>query len=262
MMNTLRFACTSLIGRNKAGLLPVDENGYREMIVGGLNVFNAANQYYPLEGVQELFDPAGSLMRRIKRGVLRAEYGHPKQDRMTNNQFINRVLNIDERMVCGHHAELWLDFEAKGQDGKPYIAIMSRFKAGGPYGDVLEKQLSNPKENTCFSIRSFTEDKLSGMGVMNRFIRQIITFDYVNEPGIVHAEKFRSPALEGYNVEEVLLHRTDFEEARRQQERQLATMESGQVTMGLEELFQTLNWSADLETMRQLKKYPKPNWLR
>lgn len=260
-MNTVRFGCTSLIGRNLTGNLPCDENGYYELVVGGLDVYNSANQFYTYEGARHLFESSSSLMRRVKRGVLRAEYGHPKQNGMRDSDFINRILQIHEPMVCGHHMELWLDFERiKDDQGRPVIAIMSKFRPGGPYGDVLEKQLRNKNENVCFSVRSFTDDVPTRSGVIHRNIRQLITFDYVNEPGIIHAEKYRSPGLEDFA--EPAFHRDDFVTALHAQERitEEVALESG--TISLEELFQAMNWSTDRRTLREINRQMAPAWTR
>ena len=260
MHPSVRFGCVSLVGRNKTGKLPRDENGYYEIVVGGLNVFNSANQYYPYEPVRNLFESSSSLMRRVQRGVLRAEYGHPKRNGLSDSAFISRVMNIHEEMVCGHHKELWLNFDYKDDKGQPVIAIMSKFLPGGPYGSVLEKQFENKDENVCFSIRSFSEDTPGRGGVIQRNIRQIVTFDYVNEPGIVHAEKYRSPALEGLYEDEVSLYRDDFIDAMKQAQTEPAAMES--VTLSLEELFQVMNWRTDSATMSSFKKHMPPAWTR
>lgn len=261
-MHSVRFGCVSLIGRNKTGNLPRDENGYYEIVVGGLNVFNSANQYYPYDAARMLFESSGSLMRRVKRGVLRAEYGHPrKESGMRDHEFISRILQIHEDKVCGHFKELWLDFDrVKDERGQSVITIMAKFQPSGPYGAVLEKQFQNKDENVCFSVRSFTEDKPSRSGVLMREIKQIITFDYVNEPGIIHAEKYRSPGLEGHYEGEMMLYRDDFEEAAKSVAREPVAMES--VTMSMGELFQAMNWQASNRTLRKLEKHFAPAWTR
>jgi len=197
--NSIRFACTSLKGTNKVGVLPVDENGYRTMIVGALNMFNSAGEFYVAEEAKELIvNSSSAFQRRVARGVLKAEYGHPKPfPGQSERSFAARVLNIDEDRVAAHHKEIWLDFDAKAPDGKSVIGIMSKVRDSGPFGPTLARSLENKDENVCFSIRAFTDDKMMG-GINYRTLRQIITFDYVNEPGMALAEKFRSPALEGF----------------------------------------------------------------
>jgi hypothetical protein len=65
----------------------------------------------------------------------------------------------------------------------------------------------------CFSIRSITEDYQVGRKTY-RDIVEVITFDYVNEPGIHIAEKYKSPALESISKGlEVLVTPEDFSKA-------------------------------------------------
>jgi len=201
MSNSVRFSCTSLAGSNKVGNLKRDANGYYEMVVGALNVFNSAGQYYVYEQAKELFESSSQLMRRVSRGALRGEYGHPKMlPGMSNEQFANRVMSIYEENTCCHHKEITLDFDrVKDANGKPVIAIISKVYPSGPMGPALEKSLQNPNENVCFSIRAFTDDFREG-GVYKRVLKTIVTWDLVNEPGIANAEKFQSPALEGMDL--------------------------------------------------------------
>ena len=197
MSNSVRFACTSLAGTNKVGNLKKDENGYYEVVVGALNVFNSAGQFYVYEQAKQLFESSSQLMRRVSRGSLRGEYGHPKMlPGMSNEQFANRVMSIHEENTCCHHKEITLDFDrVKDDQGKPVIAIISKVFPSGPMGAALERSLNNPNENVCFSIRAFTDDYRDG-GICKRVLKTIVTWDLVNEPGIASAEKFKSPALE------------------------------------------------------------------
>lgn len=195
MSNSIRFECTRL--GNKLGRLKNDGQGGYVMPVGGLNVFNSAGQYYTFEAAKKLFDESSQFMRRVDRAVVRAEVGHPvKEPGMTENDYIRRVLTIRESNVCAFHKEIWLDFNSiKDKNGKPVIAIMSRVFPSGPHAAMLERAFENPGENVCFSIRAFTRDYMQG-GVMYRDLDTIVTFDYVNEPGIDFAEKFKAPSLE------------------------------------------------------------------
>lgn len=196
-MNTVRYGCTSLLGTNKAGIIKPDVDGYYEMVVGGLNIFNSAGQYYTYQGAKELFENSSQFQRRVSRGALRGEVGHPsKLPGMSMDDYINRIMEIRENNVCVHFKEIYLDFDRmKTQDGKPAVAIMGKLAPSGPHGDALRKSLENPNENVCFSIRAFTKDYYE-RGVACRDLKNIITFDYVNEPGIHIANKFSNPSLE------------------------------------------------------------------
>jgi len=236
-LNAVKFTCTSLAGTNKVGNLKMDANGYRLITLGALNVFNSAGQFYEYEGAKELFTSSSSLMRRIGRGVLKAECGHPKKEvGMSDDAFARRCLSIYESETCAHIKEVYLDFDnVKDEKGQPVIAIMGWVKASGVKGDFLERSLANPDENVCFSIRAFTDD-YRDKGIVKRILREIVTWDYVNEPGIAFAEKFKSPALELYDVE---VTRGQLERATTGETYGIAT-ES--VIMTAQQLFSAMGW--------------------
>lgn len=237
-MSSVRFACTALAGTNKAGELPKDADGYVTMVVGGLNMFNSAGQWYTYEGAKALFEQSSQFMRRVKRGALRGEVGHPRQEQgQAFDDFVGRVLEIRETNVCVHFKEIFLDFSRmKDAAGKPVIAIMAKLIPSGPHGDFLAKALANKNENVCFSIRSFTRDFMD-RGVYTRELKNIVTFDYVNEPGISIAEKYKAPSLES---------RVDSLVTRGQIERAVAKGPSGlgneSALMTAGDLFKAFNW--------------------
>lgn len=196
----VQFTCTVLKGSGKTGKLPQDEYGYYTMPIGGLNCYNSAGEYYPYQAAKELFETSSAFMRRMQTGCLKSEEGHPKQQPgQTLESYIQRVMSIEENNVCAHIAEVFLDFDqVKDKNGRPIVAIMGKVKPAGPHGDALQKSFDNPKEEVCFSIRAFTEDKRI-TGINQRRLVEIVTFDHVTEPGIATARKWHSPALESLN---------------------------------------------------------------
>lgn len=238
-MNNIRFTCSSLAGTQKKGIIPKGADGYYDMVIGGLNLFNSAGEYYEYAGAKELFQSSSSFMRRVKRGALRGEVGHPRRDPgQSIDSYMSRILDIDEKNVCVHFAEIYLDFENfKNADGSKIIAIMSRLSPSGPKADFLDKSINNPNENVCFSIRSFTENTRS-MGRMNKVLKTIVTFDYVNEPGISIAEKYKSPSLESFK--DILVTQDQMEKAVKQREHVQLGQESAVMTR--EELFKSFGW--------------------
>jgi hypothetical protein len=239
--NQIRFSCESLVGTNRVGLLKQTDNGYYPMVVGALNVFNSGGSYYVYEQAKQLFEESSSLMRRVKRGVLKGEYGHPvRQPGMTPEDFMYRAMDILPKNVCCHHRSISLDFESvKDEKGNPVIAIISEVQPSGPMGDYLKASLDNKDENVCFSIRAFSDDRMvAGKNV--KTLRNVITFDYVIEPGIEHAEKYKSPTLESRT--EMVINKTMLEKALAPKDGRIAT-ESIKLTA--QELFQSFGWSAD-----------------
>lgn len=238
--NNVTFTLTRLAGTNKVGDLKKNERGYYTMLIGALNMFNSAGMYYRADAAKEFFEESSSFMRRVKRGALRGEYGHPRRDpNMSMQAYYARLLQIHEDKVCCHFASVCLDFENyKDDQGRPIVAILAEVAPNGPLGYVLEKQLQNPAENVCFSIRSFTDDRMVN-GVINRFIKTIVTFDYVNEPGMAIAEKYNSPALEG--LEDVVFTRGQVE-AGSAQLIETAGLGMESVQLNIHELLHAMNW--------------------
>lgn len=251
-MSSVKFTCTSLVGTEKKGVLTPDANGYYTLPIGGLNVINSAGEYYDYQGAKALFEQSSTFMRRVKRGALRAENGHPKfQSGMTEDDYIARILTIDEDNVCGHFSEINLDFDNfKESNGSKIIGIVGKVAPSGKLSYILEKALNNPKENVCFSIRAFTEDSRGLNNLRTRTLRTIVTFDYVNEPGIHIAEKFKSPALESL-TDRVVTRRT-LERATVRNPNGIAT-ES--MALSAEELFQSLGWSVSKQDRPIFEKW-------
>lgn len=200
---TIKFSATKLTGTGKRGILKPDEDGYYEMVVGGLNVFNSAGEYYTLKGAEQLFSASSIFMRRVKSGCLKAEVGHPKKlPSMAYRDYVQRIFAIEETNICAHFKEIWLDptFGVKNpQANNPnLVAIMAKVKPTGPKASGLQAAFDNPHENVCFSIRAVTKDYFE-RGQCCRVLENIVTFDWVNEPGISIANKWDSPAMESIN---------------------------------------------------------------
>lgn len=237
-MNSIQFVCTALAGVNKVGNLKQTDQGYFRVVLGALNMFNSAGEFYDYEPARSLFEGSSQLMRRCSRGALRGEYGHPKPlPGQSSNEFAHRVMSIYEDKVSHHIMNLTLDFEnVKDPKGKPVIAIIGDVMPAGPMGAALERSLKNPNENVCFSIRAFTDDHRLG-GIVHRHLKTVVTWDYVNEPGLSVAEKWQSPALESQFDHRFT--RGDLEQAT---STQVAGMAQESVILSTGELFNTMGW--------------------
>lgn len=236
-MNSIKFACTALAGVNKSGTLKQNDQGYYKMVLGALNMFNSAGEYYDFEPAAALFEGSSQLMRRAHRANLRGEYGHPKPlPGQTNDQFAIRVMSIYEQLVSHHIMDLELDFENfKDAKGNPIIAIIGLILPAGPNGKYLESSIQNPNENVCFSIRAFTDDHRIGM-VLHRHLKTVVTWDYVNEPGLSVAEKWQSPALESQLIQ--TFSRRELELTKQS----IVGVAQESVTLSTDQLFRSMGW--------------------
>lgn len=209
------FENIRLRNTNKIGVIKPDSEGCYTQVIGALGAFNSAGDFYDFDAAKRFFISNSSLMRRVSRGSLRAEWGHPKSYGMNEDQFRMRILNIDENQECGTWVEIWLSKEKlKDEQGRYVIPIMGRIRPGGPKGHLLKAKFETPGEQVCFSIRSFTEDIPSPRGYWIKRLVDIVTFDYVNEPGIWNAEKLLSPNMESFQIgtdkDKVILKASDF----------------------------------------------------
>lgn len=198
-MSEVVFTTTKSNGDNRK--LEKDDNGYYKVTLGALNVFNSANQYYTLtDDVKKLFTEDSSvLMRRIKSGALKSEVGHPKLlPGMTKNEYYARNLRIEETNICAHIRDIMLEetnIDSGYGNGDKVVLITGWIAPSGVHGEALKKDLENPDVNVAFSIRSFTQNKMIA-GTLVKKLRQVVTWDWVNEPGVSYATKWKTLGIE------------------------------------------------------------------
>lgn len=197
-MASTTYSCTALFGTNKAGRLKCDADGYYDVVLGALDYWNSAGAFYAFNTAKKLFEDSSALQRRVAKGVLRGELGHPKKlPGMSDRQYLMRILEIDEKCVSHHIKEVTIDQQnVKDKNGNAIIAIMGRVKPAGPFAEALAASFENPNENTCFSIRSITDDVIDKAGNRIKNLIEIVTWDCVNEPGLQIANKYDCPSLE------------------------------------------------------------------
>ena len=53
MSNRATYSCTALLGTNKAGVLKPDAEGYYTVVLGALNFYNSAGDFYPYESAKK-----------------------------------------------------------------------------------------------------------------------------------------------------------------------------------------------------------------
>ena len=201
MGNLIKFTATKLQAKGKTGIIKPDAEGYYDLVIGALNSFNSAGEYYTLEGAKQLFESSSNFMLRVKNGYLKGELGHPKMlPGMTMNDYVRRILTIDEKNISTHFKEIWLDHDyckQNPQSSGNMVAIRAKLKPAGPQGPYLKQSLEDPNDNVSFSIRALTKDYVA-RGQTFRVLTNIVTWDQVAAPGIAVANKWDSPATESF----------------------------------------------------------------
>jgi hypothetical protein len=206
MQGTVELSSNFLNGVTRPSIITPNEHGEYPLLVGALNMANNKGEYYDARYARHFFEETSELVRMAVKNVLRAEYGHPNQGALSDPAYVQRLLRIDEQSVCASHRKLWLDFDNYHDDnGRPIIGIMSNVAPYGPYADALERALKNPREEVCFSIRCFSLPHRIGGRVIKE-IRHIVTFDYVNEPGIKLATKYNTKGTTQATMESYRTH--------------------------------------------------------
>lgn len=194
-MERIVYQCNVLQGINKAGDLKKLDNGYYEVRLGALGAFNAQGWLYSEPEGRRLIEGSGSLMRMIEAGRLRGECGHPRfRPGMSQMEWFGRVNDIYEPNVCVHIRRIRLE-PGVDERGRGVTMVVGEVKASGKESMWLDRQLENRDEDVCFSIRSFTDDKVIG-GIKTKLLKKIVTWDCVNEPGIAKSSKYGTASLE------------------------------------------------------------------
>ena len=129
---------------------------------------------------------------------------------MSQAEWLARVSDIHEHWTSHNIVKLELDDSLVKDDRGPVVSMLAKIKPSGPQAQVLERIMSDPQENACFSLRGFSVPKVNN-GRNERLWSKIITWDYVNEPGIRQATKYHSPTLLGFS--EITVTKALIEEA-------------------------------------------------
>ena len=197
----LRYSCTALLGLNKEGIIKPNSDGYYELVLSALNYPNPVGARYRTESARRILETSPFFQRKIKEGNLLGEVGHPRRrDYRTDQEYEDRLYDIVESNVCLHISDVWIDDSGalKDRNGRAYTGIMGLVAPNGVQGRAFEESLTNPKQNTCLSVRSITDNYRMPDGSVEKEFVNICAWDWVNEPGLRPANKFSAPSLESY----------------------------------------------------------------
>lgn len=205
------YGCTVLAAKGKKGIITPDDNGYREVCLGAIDASTEDGTIYTFtDRVRDVFEGNGSTFRRqISRGLLKGEYGHPKFERGMNLvTYMMRLRKVEPTLVSHHIKAVRLE-EGRDHKGKRCILVYGLVKGTGPHMAAMEEHLKNPDENVAYSVRSFTDTKTIS-GVDYKEITDLVTWDYVIEPGYYIATKFDSVGCESFTDQFILEPEKEF----------------------------------------------------
>lgn len=260
-MERVTYQCNVLKGINKVGDLKKLDNGYYEVRLGALGAHNAQGWIYDEASGRRLIEGSEGLMRMMQTARLRGENGHPRfQPGMSQLAWFSRVNDIYEPNVCLHIRKLSLD-PGKDERGRPITMIIGEVRSSGKESAWLDRQLENRDEDVCFSIRSFTDDRVIA-GVKTKYLKKIVTWDAVNEPGLANSSKYGTPSLESLDAvaptsDLIDLETVFYPEVLRNELKSLPAASDG-VSLGMESHDQLITMISNIE--RPIRSQVPASW--
>lgn len=208
-MSEISLGNIILADSGKKGILKPNADGVYLLNAGGFNIPNHAGITYPANAyILEQLDANSDLQRRVKMGYCKMEVEHPQpifyvvengikyQRPMTDIlQWINRLRSYDPDNICGLISEIKFRFEDERNMRAPiwnYIAC----EPFGPRGAEFKESLANPRHNTAVSIR--TQISPFKPGDTQKNVEYWTGYDWVSEPGMIHANKHMTAGCESF----------------------------------------------------------------
>lgn len=208
-MSSLSFGNVLLEANGKKGVLkPMDDGSGYYMInagrIGGPN--RNGITYTPNAYIRSQMSDDSDLGRRLKRGEVYSELGHPPQYYLENingqivrrkitdtAEWIMRLRTILMENVCGHIRRIHWDFPSTGNAP---IDMRIEIIPFGTYKDILQQSFDTPDVNTSFSMRTVT--KFQQRGDITREIEYFTGVDFVPEAGMEKATKHHTAGCESF----------------------------------------------------------------
>ncbi|UQT03352.1 prohead core protein protease [Serratia phage vB_SmaM-Yubaba] len=208
-MDEISLGNIVLAHSGKKGILRPDEDGLYELNAGGFNIPNHAGIVYPANDyIISQIEENSDLNRRVKMGYCKMEVEHPEpfvyviengvkyRAPMTDViQWINRLRSFDPDRICGLISKVIWRPEDNNNLSKP-IWNLIKCKPFGPRGPEFQESLETPQHNTAVSIR--TQISPFRPGELQKNVEYWTGYDWVSEPGMVHANKHMSAGCESF----------------------------------------------------------------
>lgn len=200
-MSKLVFTSNKAVLKGKQGKLKQDSDGNFEVMVGAYNIPTTSGETYLFtERVKKLFT-SSTMLSKFNKNQLYGEADHPSLDdyRLKTRTeaeavalWINRLRRIDPKNIS--HQIMGIRWEKLPQvvNGRPVYGVYCIIK---PLVPILAKSLSDPEQNTAFSVRSFVNRTMQ-LGELFCETNDIVTYDWVPHGGIPIATKYSTPSLE------------------------------------------------------------------
>lgn len=208
-MSEISFGNIILAHSGKKGILRPNEKGVYPLNAGGFNIPNGIGISYPAnEYVIEQMKENSDLQRRVSMGYCKMEVNHPEpyiyveengiryRKEMTDVlQWIARLRDYDDLRICGLISRITFRPEDDNDYTKP-IWNTIECEPFGNRGPEFKESLDNPRHNTAVSIRTQIDPWRPGETRKN--VVYWTSYDWVHEPGMIHANKHMTAGLESF----------------------------------------------------------------
>lgn len=208
-MNEISYGNLILAQNGKRGVLTPDANGNYRINAGAFNVENHAGISYPAnEYIRSQMLENSDLQRRISQGYCYLEEEHPepynyvykngicyKEEMTSILEWINRLRNFDRDRIVGIMNKIFFLMDDEKNYNKPiWTDILVKPLLEYKSGPRFKENLDTPEANTAVSIR--TQIEPFKPGARTKQVVYWTGFDWVKEPGMLHANKHMSAGCE------------------------------------------------------------------
>lgn len=208
-MIELSYGNLILANNGKKGILKPDAKGNYRMNAGAFNVDNHAGISYPANDyIKSQMLENSDLQRRIRQGYCYLEEEHPepynyiyrngicyKEEMTSILEWINRLRSYDQNKIVGCLSEIFFIMEDEKNYNKPiWTEVLVKPLLEYKLGPRFKESLDTPEVNTALSIR--TQIEPFKPGARTKQVVYWTGFDWVKEPGMIHANKHMSAGCE------------------------------------------------------------------
>jgi hypothetical protein len=141
-------------------------------------------EYDPASYVAGMTNQNSIFYKRLTRGGLYGENGHPDYSRLTKDEAIRRTIRIEPE----RHSHYFTKFTTKWTRNGNHLMVYADIHPWGKYGEFLSASFADKNINTCFSLRSLSQ-KLKSASGNRRELLALVTYDWVDTGGFAEASK-------------------------------------------------------------------------
>lgn len=189
-------------GRKLRGMKP-DENGfYNNVPLTCLGTESRNRTAYDVASfVRQIRDPSCVFNELLTTGQMYGELGHPNVIGLKQDEQFQRLLKVDEDRVSHLFGSIYTGKTLENGG----VVLEGSVRPHGKQGQWVKESLEDPYANTAFSLRAITETRPNAGrgGVPLRYMKKLVTFDYVGAGGYREASKVYSSSVENFFSYEV-----------------------------------------------------------